>query len=214
MVRLARCGGARARELEERVRPILDRLYPEWRDENKTSSYTECHAEREACTRLLARLASSDEIADMLAGADLAPQLSASAMHQLIWRAASRQWETEHRHDAVLAAAKAVNSLLQKKLSRRDLSEVKLVQEAFSDKDPEPGKPRLWFTAIEDDQTRENMRQGAMAIGVGCFKAIRHPLGHRPDEEIELGEQDALERLATLSLFARWVDEAELVTAD
>jgi hypothetical protein len=135
-------------------------------------------------------------------------------MHDLAWRAASPQWQTEHRHDAVLASAKAVNSLLQKKLGRRDLSEVKLVQEAFSEKDPAPGKPRLRFTAFEDDQTRESMREGAMSIGVGCFKAIRHPLGHRPDEEIELGEQDALERLAALSLFARWVDEAELLIAD
>ena len=64
-----------------------------------------------------------------------------------------------------------MNSLLQKKLGRRDLSEVKLVQEAFSDKDPVPGKPRLRFAAVEDDQTRESMREGAMSIGVGCFKA-------------------------------------------
>jgi predicted metalloprotease len=37
MVRLARCGAPKARELEERVRPILNRLYPEWRDENSAS---------------------------------------------------------------------------------------------------------------------------------------------------------------------------------
>jgi Protein of unknown function (Hypoth_ymh) len=64
-------------------------------------------------------------------------------MHELVWRAASAQRATGHRHEAVLAAAKAVNSRLQEKLGRRDLSEVKLVREAFSEKDAEPGKARL-----------------------------------------------------------------------
>lgn len=54
------------------------------------------------------------------------------------------------------------------------------------------------------------MRQGVMEFGAGCFGAIRNPIGHRPNEEVELDEQTALERLAALSLFARWVDEAQI----
>jgi hypothetical protein len=91
---------------------------------------------------------------------------------------------------------------------------VKLVQEAFSEKGPAPAKPRLRFQGIADDQTRESMREGAMSFGVGCFKAIRHPLGHRPNDEIEMSEQEALERLAALSLLARWIDDAAVVTAN
>ncbi len=209
-----RCGDDRALELEERVRPILDALYPRWGDENPGSAYVASSSERSACMRLLARLRTSDEIEQLLGGADLSPRLAASALHDLVWRAASVQWETGHRHDAVIAAAKAVDSLLQKKLSRRDSSEVKLVQEAFSEKEPQPGKPRLRFPEIEDDQTRDSTREGAMSFGVGCFKAIRHPVGHRPDDEIELSEQEALERLAALSLFARWIDKARVVEAE
>lgn len=204
------CGRAKAIELSERVLPILARLYPEWRDENTTSKNFEFSRERDACQRLLGRIASHQEIDALFAAHDDAPNLSAGQMHGLIWRAASAQWGTAHRHEAVLAAAKAINSRLQEKLDRRDLSEAKLIREAFSDKPPEARKPRLRFAAIADDQTRESLRQGVMAFGAGCFQAIRNPVGHLPNEEHELSEQAALERLAALSLLARWIEEAEV----
>jgi len=131
-------------------------------------------------------------------------------LHDLIWKAAQAQWSTGHRHEAVLAAAKAVNSHLQARVGRRDISETDLIRQSFSDKAPEDGKPRLRFNAITDDQTRESMRQGAMSFGSGCFAAIRNPLGHLPNDEVELNEQTALERLASLSLLARWIDEADV----
>jgi hypothetical protein len=46
-----------------------------------------------------------------------------------------------------------------------------------------------------------------------CFAAIRNPVGHLPNDQVELTEQSALERLAALSLLARWVDEAEVESA-
>jgi len=49
-----------------------------------------------------------------------------------------------------------------------------------------------------------------MNFGFGCFAAIRNPLGHLPNDEVELDEQTALEPLAALSLFARWIDEADV----
>jgi hypothetical protein len=88
-----------------------------------------------------------------------------------------------HRHEAVLAAAKAVNSMLQAKLDRRDASDTQLVREAFSESDPAAGRPRLRFPKIEDEQTRESMRQGVMGFGAGCFQAIRNPVGHLPNED-------------------------------
>lgn len=51
-----------------------------------------------------------------------------------------------------------------------------------------------------------------MEFGSGCFRAIRNPVGHLPNDEIEMTEQEALERLAALSLLARFIDDAELVT--
>jgi hypothetical protein len=204
------CGRGEAIELTERVRPILDRLYPAWREENPPSEDFEFQAQRDACQRLLARIASDEEIGSMLAGFDASPQLSAQQLHPLVWSAASAQWTTGHRNEAVLAGAKAVNSMLQDKLGRRDVSELKLVQEALSKNDPEPGRPRLRYPDVEDDQTRESIRQGVMSFGAGCFQAIRNPVGHLPNAEYELSEQEALERLAALSLLARWIDQATL----
>ena len=206
------CGRPKAIALTETIRPILDRLYPEWRSENDTSKHDEFKAERDASRRLLSRLDSADEVMRRLGGGDTSPRITAASLHALIWAAARAQWSTGHRHEAVLAAAKAVNSHLQTKVGRRDLSESKLVRECFSDKPAAPGKPRLRFTHIADEQTSESMRQGAMDFGAGCFAAIRNPLGHLPNEEVELDEHSALERLASLSLLARWIDESTLLT--
>lgn len=46
------------------------------------------------------------------------------------------------------------------------------------------------------------------------MRAIRNPVGHLPNDEVELDEQTALERHCALSLLARWIDDAELVEAD
>jgi hypothetical protein len=46
---------------------------------------------------------------------------------------------------------------------------------------------------------------------VGCFAAIRNIASHTLDEP---PEQEALERLAALSVFARMIDEAELTRND
>lgn len=209
----AQCGRPTAIKLAERVRPILDRLYPEWRDENPVRKTFEFAPEHDASQRLLERLHSRTEIEELLGDPDPAPQLNAGYLHPLVWKAASVQWSTGHLHEAVLAASKAVNSLLQSKLGRRDVSEVRLVREAFTDKLPTKGAPRLRFGSIDDEQTRDSLRDGAMNFGAGCFQAIRNPVGHLPNDEHELSEQQALERLAAWSLLARWIDEAEVVTA-
>lgn len=57
------------------------------------------------------------------------------------------------------------------------------------------------------------MRDGVMNFGAGCFMAIRNPVGHLPNDEHELTEQEALERLAAGSLLARWIDEANVIEA-
>jgi uncharacterized protein (TIGR02391 family) len=205
------CGRDRAMAMAEVIHPILDRLYPEWASENATSRTDEFRPERDAAKKLQARLDTQAEVRARL-GADLSPRLTAASLHPLIWKAAQAQWSTGHRHEAVLAAAKAVNSHLQAKVGRRDVSEADLVHQAFSDKAPAVGKSRLRFNAITDEQTRESMRQGVMSFGAGCFAAIRNPLGHLPNDEVELDEQTALERLASLSLLARWIDEADLAS--
>jgi hypothetical protein len=53
-----------------------------------------------------------------------------------------------------------------------------------------------------------------MNFGAGCFMAIRNPVGHLPNDEHELTEQEALERFAALSLLARWIDQAGVTAAE
>jgi len=60
----------------------------------------------------------------------------------------------------------------------------------------------------------DSQTTGALSFGVGCFQAIRNRVGHLPDERHTLTEQDALQRLAALSLLARWIEQATLTTAD
>ncbi|OBG39341.1 TIGR02391 family protein [Mycolicibacter heraklionensis] len=213
-IKMPQCGRPKAIELAEIVRPILRRLYPEWEAENTGTKFDEFKVERDASRRLLARLEHIDEVTAKLGGADQSPRITASSLHHLIWSAAETQWTLGQRHEAVLAAAKAVNSQLQAKVGRRDVSEADLVKQAFSDKAPEVGKPRLRFTAIEDEKTCESMRGGALEFGSGCFRAIRNPVGHLPNAELEMTEQEALERLAALSLLARFIDDAEIETTE
>src|SRR6185312_11816838 len=122
-------------------------------------------------------------------------------LHPMVWTAAEPQWKAGHLHDAVLAASKAVNKLLESKVGRSDASGVKLVTESFSEKAPVDSVPRLRFPDIEGEQTRASVTAGVLSFGVGCFKAIRNPLGHLPDDQHDITQQEALEQLAAWSLF-------------
>jgi hypothetical protein len=140
------------------------------------------------------------------------PKPKLDELHPMVWAAAQPQWKAGHLHDAVLAASKAVNALLESKIGRSDASEVKLVTDSFSAKEPVGGAPRLRFPDIDGEQTRESVTAGVLSFGVGCFKAIRNPLGHLPDDQHDITEQEALEQLAAWSLFARWIDRATVST--
>jgi hypothetical protein len=113
-----------------------------------------------------------------------------------------------------MAASKAVNAMLESKVGRSDVSEVKLVTESFSENRPAAHARRLRFPDIEGQQTRASVTAGVLSFGVGCFKAIRNPLGHLPDDQHDITEQETLEQLAAWSLFARWIDRATVTTAD
>jgi hypothetical protein len=52
------------------------------------------------------------------------------------------------------------------------------------------------------------MNGGLRQFAPGAQMTIRNAVAHGTDD---LSEQDAMERLAVLSLLARWVDECDLV---
>lgn len=210
-----KCGrDAAVAMVEGKIGPILNRLSPEWHSYGDAGGSDEFFAVREACKRLLARIEDSAETERRLASFDIAPSISTSSMHPKVWEAAKTQWNFGQHVAAVDAVAKMVNSLLQQKVGRRDLSEVKLFQEAFSEKEPEPGKPRLRFPHEPTPDSQKSKTRGVMQFGMGCFSAIRNPISHTPDEDIDMDEFEGLECLAAFSLLARWIDEADLTEAN
>jgi hypothetical protein len=136
-----------------------------------------------------------------------APVLPADQFHPWVWSAAETFWESQHFRAAVHAAASAINAHTQAKLRRRDVSDDKLMQEAFSDRPPEAGRPRLRVRGDPADPTVQSRQRGGLQLGLVCFFAIRNPAAH---EVGEWPEQVALEYLATLSVLARLIDECTI----
>ena len=149
-----------------------------------------------------------------LADDDPGPVIAADHLHPWVWDAARPHWESGNYRAAIHAAATNVNSRLRKKLDRRDVSEGRLVREAFSVDGPEIGRPRLRLAAEDDQEHFKSVQVGAMQVGCGLFSAVRNPVAHLAEEDHDVEEQEALESLAAFSLFARWIDRAAMETAE
>jgi hypothetical protein len=192
---------------EPTIRKILNCLDPELTKDLDLDRIGGQQAARNQVRRALGMLADMDEWAARLAPD--APSLRADWFHPWVWDAARTFWESNHFRAAVHAAATSVNAHMQDKLGRRDLSDAKLVQEALSEKAPEPGKPRLRIPGDQKDPGVQTRQRGALQIGQGAYFALRNPAAHEPGD---LPEQEALEQLATFSLLARLIDQCQVVT--
>ncbi|MFF9215766.1 TIGR02391 family protein [Streptomyces viridosporus] len=157
--------------------------------------------------RAIGILADMDEWATRLALDG--PSMPADGFHPWVWDAARTFWESRHYRAAVHAAATSINAHLQDKIGRRDVSDTKLVQEALSDKAPEPGKPRLRIPGDPTEPGVQTRQRGALQLGQGAYFALRNPAAH---ETGDLTEQEALEQLATFSVLARLIDMCQVVT--
>lgn len=188
------------------VEQILDRVLPGWRDLEVDMDRKRWARHREAAVRAREELLRQDEVRTKLG--DDAPQISASSLHYWVWSGAATLWQSGHFRSAVEDAVRKVNAETQNKLGRRDVSETKLFQEAFSTDAPAPGKPRLRRMADDGSDTYRSKQRGAMALAEGIFAGIRNPFGHATPQDIS--EQTALEYLAALSVLARWVDDSTL----
>lgn len=188
------------------VEQILDLVVPGWRTNIRKKDRQEWSIHYEASVRAKESLLRADEVRKNLG--DDAPELSAAKFHPWIWSGAQSLWRSGHYRSAVEDAAKKLNAETQNKLGRRDLSETKLFQEAYSDKPAAPGKPRLRRVKNDGSDTYKSMQRGAMALAEGIYAGIRNPFNHEDPKDID--EQVALEYLAALSVLARWVDESEV----
>ena len=147
--------------------------------------------------------------------AEAPPNIGAEAMHPLVWGAAGRLWRDRYYRAAVAAAADTLVASVKSVTGRNDVAETALWQQVFSDKAPvsansgQRSQPRLRWPGDPTDRDVKTMNDGLRQFAPGVQMTIRNPAAHGA---VELGEQEALERLAVLSLLARWVDECHLET--
>lgn len=175
----------------------------------KTDGFLKVRDVRDVCLQALGMLLRWAETEEHLTPDS--PQLAADQLHPWVWDAAQTLWETKHYRAAVQAAATNVNAHVQSLVGRRDVSDSKLMAECFSDKDPEPGKPRLRWPGDPTDEGVKSMNTGIRSFGQGVFAAVRNPATHRLDE---LTEHQALERLAAFSLLCHLIEECQLMGMD
>lgn len=163
----------------------------------------------QAALELETVIATHDDIAEIASSAS--PQLSAETFHPWVWESARSLFADTYYRQAIATAAEVLDKRLAAKLGRTDLTGNKLIQEAFSLNDPVHGAPRLRF--LTDPVGSESYRSahvGAMNFGQGLSTGFRNISVHHPDRPMK--EQDALEILGALSLFAKIIDTATLVT--
>jgi hypothetical protein len=160
-----------------------------------------------ACNQAAGRIESLLARAKALA----APALDPVGFHPLVWSAAQRLWNDGHLREAVRAAAETVSLNLKQLTDRSDADDTSLWQQAFSDKPPEPGKPRLRWKGEPSDLNAKNMNAGLRQFAPGVQMTIRNPATHVAED---LEEQDALEQLAVLSVLMRFLDGCDLERAE
>lgn len=195
-------------EREDQVRQVTARLLgleklPEL--VHRTGNFYSVKRGIDTVRYALARLRTQAETAAILG--PTAPTMAADGLHPLIWGAASSLWASGHHAQAVQRAATMLSAHVQDKIGRHDVSDATLMTEAFSDKEPQAGKPRLRWPGEDTDLAVKSMRSGLRLFAPGVFLAIRNPATHETDE---MPRQAALERLATLSLLAHWIDGSEV----
>jgi len=184
------------------IAPILAKVVPNWRQECAHADYYEFGQEREAAIRARTLLERQDEIADNLGDAEAF--ITTSNFHPWVWEASRGLWMGGHYRGALQTAGTALDSQLQALSGRSDVSGAPLVRELLSEKPPEPGKPRLNLPTTGNPDNDRNLRGGMRGLGEACFSLVRNLTTHNL---AEFAEQDALEQMAVLSLFARRAEE-------
>jgi hypothetical protein len=189
---------------------IADRADPDLAVMLKEQSHGWRYYQTVKAARQLAGLLSSIEEAERILG-PVGPKLAAANLHPWIWNAAVSLWDDGHMREAVQAAATAFfDSHLLAKLGVPARPSAKdLVAQAFSTDPPTAGNPRLRLADYPVPSPGwTSQHEGAKFFGMGCAQLIRNLVTHgaQPDE------QTALEQLASLSLLARLIERANVVT--
>lgn len=152
----------------------------------------------DAAEQILGRLEAMTDKAE----AELPPTTGVEAMHPTIWGAARKLWVDGHFRLAVQSAAENLTSQLKTRTGLANMDATNVYEKVFASKNPMlawPGDP--------SDRTVSSMQNGLAKYAPGVNMTVRNTATHVASDEMTA--QQALERLATLSLLARWIDECE-----
>jgi uncharacterized protein (TIGR02391 family) len=136
------------------------------------------------------------------AEAELPPTTGVEAMHPTIWGAARKLWIDGHFRLAVQSAAETLTSQLKTRTGLANMDATNVYEKVFNAKTPVlrwPGDP--------GDRTVSSMQNGLAKYAPGLNMTVRNTAPHAASDEMTA--QQALERLAALSLLAHWIDECE-----
>jgi hypothetical protein len=190
--------------VEAAAQEVAPHLVPMLRQPDAVISH---HYKDEAAHELLVLLESRDEMARMLEGS--VPSLKASALHEWVWGAARRSWESGDFADSVRSAAHDVfiNHLVGI-LAADETATPEVLCEALLPDAPTPKSARLRVSDFPQDSTEYTAAQTrAHRLGVFCATLVR---GSSLLTSPESWEVQAFEALAALSMFARLIDGARL----
>lgn len=132
--------------------------------------------------------------------ADL-PVVPFNILDPVVTTAALPLWKAGKFRQAVSDAATNLNSFAQDRIGRHDISDKDLMAQAFSDKEPEPGKARLRCPGNPESETVRSQHEGARAFAIGTFQAIRNPAHHLTGD---WNPVTAFHHLMALSQVAHW----------
>lgn len=142
------------------------------------------------------------------------PGFAPSQLHPIVWSAAAAHWTTHQYRVAVREASEALTVHWKTKLGRTDVDDTVFWQQTLSPGEPEQGRPKLTWPGDPSDKTTKSMRGGLEplakalnSLATGLNLTVRNVTTHTRDE---LGEQEAMERLAAYSYLARLLDKCEI----
>ncbi|MGW1409464.1 TIGR02391 family protein [Streptomyces sp. NPDC002403] len=156
----------------------------------------------DAVDQMLGRL----EAMTWKAEAELPPTTGVEAMHPTIWGAAKKLWLDGHFRLAVQSAAETLTAQLKARTGLQNLDATNVYEKVFA-----KSAPLLQWPGDPGDRTVSSMQNGLAKYAPGVNMTVRNTATH--DTGDDMTAQDALERLAALSLLARWVDECEDVAS-
>ncbi|MFJ4828753.1 TIGR02391 family protein [Streptomyces sp. NPDC088747] len=136
------------------------------------------------------------------AEAELPPTTGVEAMHPTIWGAARKLWLDGHFRLAIQSAAETLTSQLKTRTGLANMDATNLYEKVFNAK-----SPMLTWPGDPNDRTVSSMQNGLSKYAPGLNMTVRNTATHVASDEMTA--QQALERLAALSLLAHWIDECE-----